>query len=88
MIWGENGYKRKKNFVKIEKNLNPQYYTDILCNNLIHTAGELLDKNWAFQPDNEGVHSSTHTKLFLKANDVEVLGWSAKFSDINVIENV
>lgn len=88
MVWSAIIYKRKINLVGIEACMDSQHYTDIYGNSLIHTVDKLLDEDWAFQHVNAAVHSSTLTKHFLEANEVEVLDCTATSPEINIIGNV
>lgn len=51
-------------------------------------ADAVLGDKWIFQQDITAVQFSRITMEFLDENDVEVLDWSSKPPDLNIIENV
>lgn len=50
-------------------------------------ADDLFGENWNIQQDNCLVHCSNYTNDWFDANDVDVLYWPPKTSDLNIVEN-
>ena len=69
MIWGAFVGCELFELKFIEKKNNSQTYTDMFEDALL----PFLDEDLVFMHDNASIHSSEHTKKWLKDNNIEVL---------------
>ena len=75
-------------FVRENGNLNALGYEEILLDHLVPFLEEHGRSSFSYQQDNTPIHTAKTTKGFFDREGIEVLGWPAKSSDLNPIENL
>ena len=87
MVWGEISNGQRTALVPIQGNLNAvKYRDDILAPYVVPFLQ--ANPNTTFQQDNATSHTARVTRASLNANNVNVLLWPAKSSDMNPIEHL
>ena len=86
MVWGAISYARKRQFVPIQGNLNAARYRDeILIPHLLPS----IDVQWEiFQQDNARPHTERLTIDYLQNQNITVIPWPSKLTDLNPIEHL
>lgn len=88
MDWGATSYNDTVSLVGKEKNMDFKYYGQNLRHFLVETADGNLENDWILQQDNAPVLSSNYTKQRLEASDIDVLEWSARSPDSDLLKMV
>ena len=90
MVWGCFSRSDVDNLYFLDRNMNMQYYVDILDQNLIQSAKHLrLGRQFTFQHDNDPKYTSGMAKEWLKKNKINVvLPWASFSPDMNPIEHL
>ena len=84
MLWGYFSAAGPGRLVKVEGNMNPEKYRQILEDNLSQSARELrLGRRFIFQQDNDPKHTAKTTQKWFKENKVNVLEWPSQRPDLN-----
>lgn len=87
-VWEEISYKGTLSLMGIEKNLDSEYYCNILEQSLIEQANLKMGEIWTFVQNNSSVHTSAYKLSWIEANDINVLDWPAKSPNLNISGNV
>ena len=73
----------------LHKHVNNNTYIDLLKEKKkILFIKSLMENNFILQQDNAPPHTSKKTLSFLENNNVKVLKWPAKSTDLNITEQV
>ncbi|KAK3510100.1 hypothetical protein QTP70_026829 [Hemibagrus guttatus] len=89
MLWGCFSAAGTGRLVRIEGKMNAAMYRDILDENLLQSALDLILGRWfIFQKDNDPKHTAKITKEWLRDNSVNVLEWPSQSLDLNPIEHL
>lgn len=88
MVCGARNFEWKQNFVDIDGKMETHYYEDALRSSLFSSTFKFRSDEWVFPQDNTAVNRFHLSKKFLEENDVEIVDWQAKSSDLTIIENV
>ncbi len=86
MVWGAFSHYGKSQLVFVSGRMNAEHY----CSVLEQAFLPLLDEhpeNTLYQQDNAHTHIANYTKQWLSDNDVNVIDWPARSSELNQIEN-
>jgi len=87
MVWGCVWYSGKSELCVTEKNIDAEYYTNILADYLLPCMHD--SSRYKFQHDNAPAHKAKKTKKWLAEFDVPVLeDWPSNSPDLNPIEHV
>ena len=70
----------------VDSNINLLCYLQILQDILLLFIAEKLPGSAVFQQDNASTHTSNLAKVWFKNNNINLLAWSPKLSNLNPIE--
>uniref|UniRef100_A0A8C4T6J2 Transposase n=1 Tax=Erpetoichthys calabaricus TaxID=27687 RepID=A0A8C4T6J2_ERPCA len=85
MLWGCFSAAGTGRLVRIKGKMTAAMYRDILDENLLHSALELiLGRRFIFQQDNDPKHTAKISKEWLQDNSVNVLEWPSQSPDLNL----
>ena len=86
MMWGATSYARETQLVHIPGNLMAtRYRNEVLTPHMLSAMNFRRD---VFQPDNARTHTVRDTVDFLANQNVTVLPWPSRLTDLNPIEQV
>ncbi len=87
MVWGCVWYSGKSELCVCERNIDAEYYTQILADYLLPCMPD--SSRYKFMQDNAPAHKAKKTKNWLAQFDVPVLeDWPSNSPDLNPIEHV
>jgi len=87
-VWAGVGYSGRTHIVILNRNLNGQYYTEVLDMFLMPFATQITGESWVLQQDNSSVHRSNLVSEWMKTKNVKLLDWASLMPEMNIIENV
>ena len=88
MVWASFSLLGTSNIAFIDGRMNSNGYQALLEKHLIPYMARWPNIEFTFQQDNAPVHSSASTRNWLNDNNISVLDWPARSSDLNPIENL
>ena len=68
--------------------MNSDMYIEILRDQMMPSAREVLGRRYLFQHDNDPKHTSKKVTAFLKQKKVKLLAWPPQSPDLNPIEHL
>ena len=75
--------------VQIERIINADKYTEIICENLEEAVLKMgLEEEFILQQNNDPKHTAKKTNKFFEDSNIKLLEWPAQSSDLNLIENL
>jgi transposase len=87
-VWGAFCLEGTVGFHIFTGNMNGERYREILKENLIQQAYDLLGDRWVYQQDNAPTHTAKATIEFLQDQCPRLLDWPSSSPDLNPIENL
>lgn len=90
MIWAGLSFYGVTPVVFLSGRQDSQCYCETLSQGLLPFAAETFGQTriWRLQQDNAPIHTSAHTREWLRSNSISVLPWPARSPDLNIIENL
>ncbi|KAE9098573.1 hypothetical protein PF010_g15505 [Phytophthora fragariae] len=88
MVWAEFSSQGKSPLVVLTGRQNSDDYVYTVSEYLLPFAHQNYGIDFIYQQDNTSTHRSKRTKEFFAEEDIKVLDWPSKSSDLNPIENL
>lgn len=91
MVWGGICCDGRSPLIILRCTVNGQRYRQLLANNLLPWAEELLgprETAWRLQDDNAPPHRSRVVREFQEASRIRTIDWPARSPDLNPIEHL
>lgn len=88
MVWGCMSSKGLGRLHFIDGIMNSDMYIEILRDQMLPSAREVMGRRYLFQHDNDPKHTSKKVTAFLKQKKVKLLAWPPQSPDLNPIEHL
>ena len=87
-VWGCMSAKGVGELRILTRNVNSDYYVEILGKEMVESGRPLMNDYFVFQQDNAPAHKSKKSMGWLEDHDINVLPWPARSPNLNPIENL
>ena len=87
MVWVGIGYFGKTSIKFIDGRMNSVRYINLIEEQINNHAERISGTDYIFQKDNVSVHTSRLVQSYFNENNISILPWPARSSDLNIIEN-
>lgn len=87
MVWGAFSGKRRDDLIVKSERMNATKYREVIQESLLPFTAK-HDAPIIFQVDNSAAYTARVTMDWLESEDISVIKWPARSSDLNPIENI
>ena len=88
MVWAAISYKHKTPLFFIEKNMNSEFYVEMIGNFFLPEANSVYGDNFLLQQDNASVHRSKFSMETFEDWGIKIFNFPTKSPDLSPIENM